>query len=51
MEGKEKRREGREGEIGGEVRRNCEFCTLFCFDLVELNLDFVDTLDLNAIGV
>ena len=51
MESKEKKGEGREGEIGGEEREICEFCTLFCFDLVELNLDFVDTLSLNAIEV
>ena len=51
LEGKEKKEEGREEEIVGEERRICEFCTLFCFDQVDLNLDFVDTLNLNAIGV
>ena len=42
---------GGQGEEGGRKRRgdrgrrerSSEFCTLFYFDLVELNLDFVET--------
>ena len=43
LEGKEKKEEGR-GERPVERERGLvSFCALFCFDLVELNLDFVET--------
>ena len=45
MEGKEKKEEGR-GERPVERERGLvSFCALFCFDLVELNLDFVETFE------
>ena len=40
LESKEKRGGGREEKIGGAKWRISEFCTLFCFDLVELRLGF-----------
>ena len=43
LEGKEKKEEGR-GERPVERERDLvSFCALFSFDLVELNLDFVET--------